>query len=458
MLDVSPSITNQRRDHILKLAAKYASLYDKGMTGWAQLWFKGCQFKDICAQNAIQFLNWAFFLDHYENNIKTAKEEKRRSDFTKFAMKCIENITERKMPKGYNPNISFVHNTNDNRPISVTYRPFIFYIGLLIGQFITDFIFLYILSFKYEYVNGLKVWYKIQSITYKYKYKYKYKSKPILLVHGLGVHYMPYIPMIYKICNKSKRNDIFCVEIPWTAMSLWHFIPKCIWNLFSNKVSPSYINSKLPATKRDFVEILQKMEDKIINLAESDKKRNSSNIYKRRKNNCLRLKWSLIGHSYGSFIVSGIYHYIKHNGSRIENEEEINLPKLILLDPVTMCLSQPTTVSFLVLKSMDWITWSLQHLAAKELMIACTLSKYFHWFEYVIFPEDLINHQVEHVVITANMDTLIPSHLIKKGIDLVNNKHKEKKYKQIKHISFNNMHHAVWLGFPSFIQKIVNVI
>ena len=100
----------------------------------------------------------------------------------------------------------------------------------------------------------------------------------------------------------------------------------------------------------------------------------------------------------------------------------------------------------------------MQHIAAKELMIACTLSKYFHWFEYVIYPEDLINHQVEHCVITASEDTLIPSHLIKKGIDLVNKREGIDNYQKIKYISFENMHHAVWLGFPSFVDKIVEVV
>merc|ERR1719433_466808 len=83
----------------------------------------------------------------------------------------------------------------------------------------------------------------------------------------------------------------------------------------------------------------------------------------------LALRWTMIGHSYGSFIVSGIYQDIIRDHSR-GIPDEVKLPRLVLLDPVTLCLSQPTTVCFLMLDAMDWSSYIMQHLAAKELMIA----------------------------------------------------------------------------------------
>eukprot|EP00484_Ammonia_sp_Unknown_P011296 CAMPEP_0197077196 /NCGR_PEP_ID=MMETSP1384-20130603/212499_1 /TAXON_ID=29189 /ORGANISM="Ammonia sp." /LENGTH=435 /DNA_ID=CAMNT_0042516057 /DNA_START=589 /DNA_END=1896 /DNA_ORIENTATION=+ len=435
------------------MAAKYAALHEGGVAGWLALWFKGCDSNAVSHGNIVEFLNWAFFLDYYQpedsTDIDHTKEQKWRDEFRAFAMKCIEGFTSHKIPTGHNPNLSFVHNTDDDRAVPLTYRPLLFYVCLWIGQMVTDAVFLYMLRFRYVHVNGLRVWYKIQSAA-----KQSAESKPILLIHGLGVHYMPYIPLISKLCRKSAEHDVFCIEIPWTAMSIWHFVPQSVWSIFSNSPSPSYIDSKLPASKRDFVEILQKMEDLI--LAQSGKP--TRGLCERNEHNPLRFKWTLMGHSYGSFIVSGIYHYIEHNSSR-NVDKSVNLPRLILLDPVTMCLSQPTTVSFLALKAPDWTTWFLQHLVAKELMIATTLNKYFHWFEYVIFPEDMMNDQVEHCVFTSAKDTLIPSELIAKGIDGVNERRSENPgCKQIHHVEFKHMYHAVWMGVPSCIQKIVDAV
>merc|ERR1719361_1736636 len=78
-------------------------------------------------------------------------------------------------------------------------------------------------------------------------------------------------------------------------------------------------------------------------------------------------------------------------------------------------------------------------------MIACTLRKYLHWHEVNLFPEDLINEQVEHIVVTAEADTLVPAALIEKGIDAVNLRNKEEGHRSIHHLNLGNLHHAVWL-------------
>merc|ERR1711920_585894 len=105
------------------------------------------------------------------------------------------------------------------------------------------------------------------------------------------------------MCQKSSENDIFCVEIPWTVMSIKHFIPLCIWKIFCDEPCPSYIHSKLPLSIDGFVEILQECEELISERTES---RNHVS-----RHCVLEREWTFIGHSYGSFIVSGIYQRIK---------------------------------------------------------------------------------------------------------------------------------------------------
>eukprot|EP01083_Nonionella_stella_P193324 714132_1 len=437
MFDCKPTLSDSRRRHLLKMTAKYAEL-DKGMSHYASELFLGAKLEDIHRDNAIEYLEWSFFSQHDAD--PTAKSHRQ----WRTVLNYVERVTGHTFKKGYNPNLSFMQNTSDDRPLSgsTTFRPFVFYLVVLLLQYITDLVFIYVLRFEYRFISGLKVWYRIQST---------HTSKPICIVHGLTVaHYIVYIPMIYKICRKSTQNDVICIEIPWTVMSLWHFIPKRMWNWFSDTPSPSYIDSRSPATKQDFVHILQHMEDLIL-----DKSSHTQVLYERTDRNALKLKWTLIGHSYGSFIVSGIYDYIKGGHTRCI-DKEINLPRMILLDPVTLCLTKATTVSFLCEKAHDWPTYLLQQIAPRELMIACTLRKYFHWYEYNIFPEDLINAQVEHVVVTATSDTLIPNKLITKGIELVNEKHKG--YSSINHISFEGMMHAVWLASPSMVQRVIDVV
>lgn len=256
---------------------------------------------------------------------------------------------------------------------------------------------------------------------------------------------MPYIPMICKLLSKSSKNDVVCVEIPWTAMSIWHFVPNSLWKCFSNEAGPSYITSRLPAQTSDFMHILNEMEHAILG----------------RDRSCcsgpLSLQWTLMGHSYGTFIVSAIYHEITREHSR-GIPDDVVLPRLVLMDPVTLCLTQPTTVSFLMLDGGDRSTRFMRHLAARELMLACTLRRYFHWFEVSLYPEDLINQQVEHVIVSGCGDALIPGQLIQRGIEGVNAKNEEGGHRRIHHVDLENMHHAVWLLSPHNIQRIVDAI
>jgi len=435
----NPTMTNHRRQHILRMAAKYAAM--SGLKQWLCLWFGGCPFEDIQRENVVQFLKWAFFLR--PQPFDGGKQTEWNEQFIDFAIKQIESLTDHPFPRGLNPNLRFVHNTDDAVPLSTTYRPFMFYLCLWIAQWVTDLIFVYWLRFEYRIVHGLRVWFKVQS------HAESEASSPILLVHGLGVHFMPYIPMISKLLSKSSRNDLVCVEIPWTAMSIWHFVPESLWKWCRDGPAPSYITSRLPVEASDFMDILDEMERVI--LGRPSRARLQANGHG------LALRWTLMGHSYGTFIASSIYHEITRDLTR-GIPDEVRLPRLVLMDPVTMCLTQPTTVSFLMLDAADWNTFLMQHLAAKELMIACTLRKYFHWFRVNLYPEDLINEQVEHVVVTAQRDTLIPARLIERGIEAVNCKNKEEGHRRIHHVNLGDMYHAAWLLSPSAIQKIVDAV
>eukprot|EP01083_Nonionella_stella_P317184 1153556_1 len=205
MFDCKPTLSDSRRRHLLKMTAKYAEL-DKGMSHYASELFLGAKLEDIHRDNAIEYLEWSFFSQHDAD--PTAKSHRQ----WRTVLNYVERVTGHTFKKGYNPNLSFMQNTSDDRPLSgsTTFRPFVFYLVVLLLQYITDLVFIYVLRFEYRFISGLKVWYRIQST---------HTSKPICIVHGLTVaHYIVYIPMIYKICRKSTQNDVICIEIPWTVM------------------------------------------------------------------------------------------------------------------------------------------------------------------------------------------------------------------------------------------------
>ena len=177
---------------------EYSKVHKDGVRGWLCQWFKGCDFKDIRRENVAQFMKWVFLLDPRSDD-DTKAQRKWSESFVRNSIDRIEGLTNQPLKRGSNPNISFIRNTNDAEPLATTYRPFLFYVFLWIGQQITDLLFLYILRFEYRYINGLRVWYKVQN-------KENMESTPIMLVHGLGVHFMPYIPMIYKFSNIKKNS------------------------------------------------------------------------------------------------------------------------------------------------------------------------------------------------------------------------------------------------------------
>ena len=172
-----------------------------------------------------------------------------------------------------------------------------------------------------------------------------------MLSHGLGLHYFPYFNLIHKLIRRTNNNKyhIIFIEMPWIVLSLKHYI----W--FN-----SYLNlQKTPNNIDSFINILQTIENNILP---------NTDIVKITSNNLLKLDWTFVGHSYGTFIVSGIYRYLKENN-------DINLPRLVLMDPVSLCLSHPVTVGAVCFKR-DMLTEILKLFVMNDIMISVCLNRY----------------------------------------------------------------------------------
>ena len=415
-------INHEYMQHVADLSHKYSKLHAEGSKGWVEEWFNNCNIKSIYKDNLIEFLHWSLFLTHEDDHLLDTQEIKWRQDFIDNIVQKIEYETNHKFQKGYNHKVSFIANTKQG-PIKSLYHPLIIYIVLYITQRVSDWYYSFILKFEYKWINGLKVWYKLPRNTTKTA------TKPILLVHGIGIFLLPYIRFIQTILRKNPDQAIICVEIPWITVTLHNYL--------SN--GSSYIKHKLPSETVDYVEIMSELEKLLMQR---------QNMYHENINNqCIQLEWTLIGHSYGSFICSGIYKYLKIN-SNIS-------PRLVLIDPVSLCVSHPTTVSLVGKTSSDWGLWILQLFMFQELQISCTLSRYMHWFEYVLYPDDLINDKCKHIICIGTNDKVIPFDIINKGITDINIRCGAQR---VKKIIFKNKGHAQWLSSQSCMDEVVNAL
>ena len=441
-------------------------MIEGGIINWLSIWFNGIEFSKIGILNIKEWMNWAIFVDTKDTN---KNDGTFRSKFiNKYINKLYTVLSLNKISinETYTKDIKFGANTL--RDIPLLYKPLIFYILIEVVQYITLFIFKYIYSFQYTYINGIRVWYHLSDKSIKNNnsngINNKKKSQPFCMFHGLGIYYLPYLLFIHKLIRKTnnKKYDIIFIEVPWIILSLKHYIP------FIN----TYLNmNKIPKTINDFISILNTIEIKILS------KYYDTDIQKHSKYNGLKYKWTLYGHSYGTFIISGIYRYLK----QYYNVENSKLPRLILTDPVSLCLSHPITVNAVCFKR-DIITEILKWIVMNDMMISVCLNRYFHWFEYCIYPHELIikrndnincinngivnrvnnsnngnnnnnrNKQLnKHVIILSKYDSLVPVKLINNSINILNLN------KSINYTILNG-HHATWLVNSKQIDTVLNMI
>ena len=146
----------------------------------------------------------------------------------------------------------------------------------------------------------------------------------------------------------------------------------------------------------------------------------------------------------------------------LQIEDPDKKPRLILVDPACFCLSHPSTVTAFVTdidKVVDNDTFKpdrfyFRTLLAKELMISCNLRRYFHWYELVLYPEEIIDNK-KHTVVTAEKDNFVPIGLIEKGIKNVN----ENTENDITIIHDTiDAGHGEWIWYQDYIKKVVDAL
>ena len=355
--------------------------------------------------------------------------------------------------------------------------------------------------------NGVKTGKTQKNGEKKYKPQDILKSlhNPLFFVHGLGIGFCTYLYFVDQLLkkmnenakkqqefvskkvtmNRNKKiddgrsildlendfefNSLFMIEIPWINMSLTHFLPDLqdVWlinrlvkywrsgirNSKSFNKSSFMLGRDVPPKSKDiYTDILQKIEKIIFNVDE---------IYDDQYQ--LKLNWNLMGHSYGTFIVSSMYRHLCLNGHSNSNNNRNNNIRLILSDPVSLLLSHPVTVGAVCWNANNWFDYIFQIVTMRELMISITLTRYMHWYDNVIYTCQLIKSKSKskfqsstmknNLVVLSNSDKIVPVKEIIKSLKIVNSKDD-----LIDYVVFQSMGHAMWLFFPSMVQKTVTMI
>eukprot|EP01084_Bolivina_argentea_P178992 309326_1 len=433
---VHPRISKKK----IKIMRKYSEMYMHYFTGSYRKWLAkrfNCSFEQIKKQNIEHFLKWAYFVKFDERTVSTLDltEAEWRETFITDYITDIETRLNHKFEPGYNKNIQTISCTTQIHKIPIIFHPLTMYLSIAITKQIVHIIFGYYFKFKYKYIRGLKVWYRLNDANDLSNIETIENMEPILLFGGVGAaNPMQWIVFINKLIGRFQWNKcLFIIEIPWSEMSIQHFIP-----------NSGYLKHNLPLTMKELTDIVFDLEYIIL-------KHNTIGImnYSIEKMN---LQWTLIGESFGTFMCSAIYQRIKELKLGI-------IPRLILIDAPTLCMSDPSANRLQGIVENDLEKILFQMVVGKEIMIATMGARYFHWMEYCIFPHQLVNDgcQRQHIVISGTKDHVIPFNTIKIGIQEANKLISDEN-KHIVHIIMDGVKHGVFMVHDGYQKRLIDLL
>jgi len=237
--------------------------------------------------------------------------------------------------------------------LHVLHRPLLFYIIIFL---------LHLVGNVVMAVRGFRIHRTTESIIYwhrvgSHEKVQGEKCSPIIFFHGLGTGPLVSLPLVWSLCSKGKR-DVIVVEQPWLSMRLDFRVPS----------REAFVTS--------IGEILR------------------------------RHSWNgtahIVGHSYGSVPAAWICLHMP----------EI-VASLVLLDPVTVLLAEPTVVNNILYNHGSTLIGRIIYLVVgSEIGIAYTLRRHFHWYNQCLFASDLDRIRCSLVVLAEN-DHIVPSSMVR---------------------------------------------
>eukprot|EP01084_Bolivina_argentea_P067157 122365_1 len=416
--------------HRLQTIVKYEKIYRNYFVGsfadCLSATFNNCSLKEIKKQNIENWLKYMHFSTFDLTKLNT-QEVKWRENIVQNLIKTYEDKLGHKFEEGHNKKVQSTLCIHQQQKMKIVFHPLTLYLNFWMGKQTSSAIFLFYFKFNYKYIKGIKVWYKLNEINNS-------KLEPLLIIGGVSAgNPLQCILFINSLLTKYKNSkNIFVLEIPWTEMSIIHFIPYC-----------GYLKNNLPLSMDEMADIVFELEGMILD----HNGMLSSKPYQRQ----LKLQWNLCGESYGSAICSAIYQKIRFNSLGI-------IPRLILIDAGILCITDPSGVKYAA--PQKTIGKRLfQYFVFHEIMIATLTERYTFWYNFALFPHELINDgcNKQHIVVSGTEDYLIPLMSIKKGIEEAN-KLCDNDGKQIVHIVMNQVTHAEFWIHTKYHKDVMDLL
>lgn len=251
--------------------------------------------------------------------------------------------------EGYNPSVKCIRLTKD--PVFVTHRPLVYYGGTIAIQFFGERS-LRKLGFtpRTIAIPGAKaeVFYYRPALEPSFA-----GATPIVFIHGIGVGLTHYLPLLIHL---PRNVPVYLLSWPHVAMRLHSTVPS------------------IPGTLR-----------LIRTLLSNDGVREAC----------------FVAHSLGTAAVTWMLH---------DKESKKFVGSMVLLDPITFLLCDPTVAfNFIYRPPTNVLELVMSYFVSREMGIAHSLSRHFHWSWNVLFVEDIPRSLKKSFVVLAEEDNIVPA-------------------------------------------------
>lgn len=245
--------------------------------------------------------------------------------------------------------------------------------------------------------------------------------------------------LMFKLQRKwGNTRNLFVVELPWTEISIHHFIP------FSSR---NYVTNKVALSMDEMTDILIHIEQRMLHRNGIVDDLHSLGIHRR-----LQCQWNLMGESYGTMICSAIYQRIKTRNLGV-------IPRLILIDAPALCMTDPSPSKLMGMTERVWWKRIFQMAVGEEMMIATLGARYSHWYDYCLYPHELVNDgcKMGHIIVSGTKDHLLPLRSITGGVEDANALCEDEE-KRIQHVVMDGAPHGLFLVHPRYQDKLINLM
>ncbi|KAI8824459.1 uncharacterized protein EV422DRAFT_493257 [Fimicolochytrium jonesii] len=319
-------------------------------------WFLGADFFSIKRENFQSWVAWAF-LD--EDLALLDKENRHQVD---KLTKIIERACEHSFPPGNNPDLKCIRLTLD--AVQATHRPLIYYIVCksvnALSHLLLRGIGFRLRELQRKHVPGSG------KLTYLYrpaKEPMPEGALPIVFIHGIGIGFAAYVPFL--LCL-PRNVPVYLLEWPHVSMQLTEEVPT-----------------------------IEETMAFLVAMLDTDQQE----------------KATFVAHSLGTIAVAWML--------RSESHRQ-RVGSVVLLDPVTFVLCDPTIAyNFLHRPPSNSLELIMQYFVSREMYIANSLSRHFHWSKNILFYDNLPHPQdgLKHVVSLSGVDAIVPSPRVKLYLD-----------------------------------------